>query len=353
MGHNIFLGATAYPKKEETLKLVGIDIEDSIRGFVEAIPRRQILPFLGIYQRMAYSYFLYTKLMKTRKLDFMMVTGGSSVVPQSMASRTIVYVHYPVDLEIIQERYLRSGKLKGLYIKPWRFMTKNLDFIRNCTLITNSNYTREEIKKTWGLDSSVIYPPCPQYSFPLESSRKDSVCTIGRFSPEKNYEFILKIARIKSSLHFDLIGNITDDKKHYFRKLQKIAPQNVTFHVNASVSEKSKILSRSKAMLHSFVGEHFGIGLIEAMGAGLYPVAHNSGAAKIDNLIPKAFLYNNLDEASAAVEKAVSDWKPTEAKRLREFARSFSPELFSFRMKEFILKWIASNLNKKKVDRKE
>ena len=51
-------------------------------------------------------------------------------------------------------------------------MIYDFSYIKKATIITNSNYTRNAIKKVWNIDSTVIYPPCPQYSFPLEDKIK-------------------------------------------------------------------------------------------------------------------------------------------------------------------------------------
>ena len=342
MGCKVFLCASAYPKKEETIKRIGIDIEDSIDGFVKAIGRNEILPFLGAYQRMVYTYSFFKKLIKEHKLDFVFVTGGSTLIPKSMADKTIVYVHYPVDLEVTHQRYL-NNKMKKIYIKPWLFISNNVDYIKRSTIITNSNYTRDAIKAAWGIDATVIFPPCPQYSFPFDQVKKNIVCSLGRFTPEKNYETVLQIAQRQSNTQFELIGSITPDKLSYLEKLRNNAPRNVIFHVNASIEEKIEVLKRSKVMLHSFIGEHFGIALIEAMSAGLIPVTHDSGAAKADGLVPSKYRYNDIDEAVASITDAFSSWNIDEAQRLREYAMRFSAESFRANIKSFISNWIKSN----------
>jgi alpha-1,2-mannosyltransferase len=342
MGCKVFLCASAYPKKEETIKRIGIDVEDSIDGFVKAIGRNEILPFLGAYQRMVYTYSFFKKLIKEHKLDFVFVTGGSTLIPKSMADKTIVYVHYPVDLEVTHQRYL-NNKMKKIYIKPWLFISNNVDYIKRSTIITNSNYTRDAIKAAWGIDATVIFPPCPQYSFPFaDQVKKNIVCSLGRFTPEKNYETILQIAQRQSNTQFELIGSITPDKLSYLEKLRNNAPRNVIFHVNASIEEKIEVLKRSKVMLHSFMGEHFGIALIEAMSAGLIPVTHDSGAAKADGLVPSKYRYNDIDEAVASITDAFSSWNIDEAQRLREYAMRFSAESFRANIKSFISDWIKS-----------
>jgi glycosyltransferase involved in cell wall biosynthesis len=234
--------------------------------------------------------------------------------------------------------------MKKIYIKPWLFISNNLDYIKRSTIITNSNYTRDAIKTAWGIDATVIFPPCPQYSFPLaDQVKKNVVCSLGRFTPEKNYEMILQIAERQSNTQFELIGSITPDKLSYLEKLRNNAPRNVIFHVNASIEEKIEVLKRSKVMLHSFIGEHFGIALIEAMSAGLIPVTHDSGAAKADGLVPRKFRYNDIDEAVASITAAFSSWNIDEAQRLREYATRFSAESFRANIKSFISNWIKLN----------
>jgi alpha-1,2-mannosyltransferase len=336
---------------------MSIDVEDSIKGFVQTIGRKDILPFLGIYQRLVYSYVFFKKLIKTYNPDFILVTGGSSVIPNSMAAKTIVYVHFPSDLAISQKDYsskiMKRKIMKRLYIQLHLFISNNIDYLKKATIIANSNYTRNAIKKVWNIDSTVIYPPCPQYSFPLEDKikkieKKDTemmtVCSLGRFVPEKEYETILQIAKHRPQLKFELIGGVAHDKISYLNSLKNKASENVTFHVNATENQKLEILKRSKILLHSFKGEHFGIALIEAMSAGLIPVSHNSGAAKEDNIVDEKYRYNDdIDSALNCLDKAVSEWNLDKASQLRQYAQNFSIENYNKNLKLFITNWIDSH----------
>ena len=42
-----------------------------------------------------------------------------------------------------------------------------------------------------------------------------TVCSLGRFTPEKEYETILQIAKERPKLKFELIGSVTEDKISY------------------------------------------------------------------------------------------------------------------------------------------
>ena len=194
----------------------------------------------------------------------------------------------------------------------------------------------------------MIYPPCPQYSFPLEDKIKvekdtKTVCTLGRFVPEKEYETILKIAKERPQLKFELIGGVAEDKVSYLNSLKNKAPKNVTFNVNVTDNQKMEILKKSKILIHSFKGEHFGIALIEAMSAGLIPVSHNSGAAKEDNIVEEKFRYNDLDSALNCLDIAVSEWNLDKASQLRQYAQNFSMENYNKNLKLFITNWIKTH----------
>ena len=293
-------------------------------------------------------------MIKAYDPDFILVTGGSAIIPKSMAEKTIVYVHFPTDLEVSQRDYT-SKIMKRLYIQPYLFISNNIDYIKKATRLTNSNFTKNAIKKTWNIDSTVIYPPCPQYSFPLEEKIKIetdtmTVCSLGRFVPEKEYDTILQIAKQGPQLKFELIGGVAEDKISYLNSLKNKAPKNVTFHVNATVNQKMEILKKSKILIHSFKGEHFGIALIEAMSAGLIPISHNSGAAKEDNIVEEKFRYEDIDSALNCLDRAVSEWNLEKASQLRQYAQNFSMENYNKNLKLFITNWIKSyqHLFKKK-----
>jgi glycosyltransferase involved in cell wall biosynthesis len=236
--------------------------------------------------------------------------------------------------------------IKKLYIKPWKFISENLDYIKDATLLTNSAYTKDRIREAWGIDATVLYPPCPQYSFSLQDSvKKNIVCCLGRFTPEKEYEFVIEIARRRPNIRFELIGSVTPDREAYLEKLKAQASENVKFHVNASIEEKVQILARSKVLLHGFIGEHFGIALVEAMSAGAIPVTHDSGAARVDGIVNQKYRYNDIDQATKFIDDAISSWSLDEAERLRDYARKFSAETFRANLRSFLENWIRLNLN--------
>ncbi len=63
------------------------------------------------------------------------------------------------------------------------------------------------------------------------------------------------------------------------RKLSKDLKVNdhIDFHVNVAFDELKSLMEESTIGIHAMWDEHFGIGIVECMAAGLIMVAHISG----------------------------------------------------------------------------
>lgn len=339
MGIKIYLCASTYPDANITSKRLGIDVSNSISGFLKGVSRHDIPPFLEKYQMMIYSYFSVKKLIKRHNPNFLIVTGVPALIPRDMAKKTLVYVYFPVGLFMARQSDL-DNRLKKIQVKSWQFMSN----INKATLLTSSIYEKNLIKLVWGKDATVIYPPCPQYSFSLSHKREDVVCSLARFVPEKGYDMILEVARRLPDVQFELVGSANRDMDSYSNKLMNIATRNVKFHINATIEEKLDVLKKSKVLLHGFVGEHFGIAIVEAKSAGITPVTHDSGAAKEDGLVEQRFRYTDINGAIRAVNDALLSWNYEQAQRLREAARIFSPQSFNEKIKSFVSNWMDQSL---------
>jgi alpha-1,2-mannosyltransferase len=60
----------------------------------------------------------------------------------------------------------------------------------------------------------------------------------------------------------------------------------VTLAVNAPYATMLDLLARASAGLSTMVDEHFGIGVVELMAAGVVPVAHASAGPLLDIVVP-------------------------------------------------------------------
>ncbi|CAG0881548.1 unnamed protein product [Darwinula stevensoni] len=154
----------------------------------------------------------------------------------------------------------------------------------------------------------LVYPPCQTEelsSLPLlnddEKPRWDIV-SVAQFRPEKNHELQLrafkcllekaKALKMKTeNLHLILIGgcrHAEDEMRvNLLKDLAKTLDidDQVQFHLNVSFSELKEAFQNGTIGLHTMWNEHFGIGVVDGMAAGLIMVAHNSGGPKMDIVI--------------------------------------------------------------------
>jgi len=332
-GYQVGLCNNSYLDYKRAFESSNIDVKDCIDFFL-SLDQGQ-LSFFKVYQRMAYGYFSIKKLWKEFCPDFIIVTYyPPPIVPRDYVDKTIIYVHYPIDTNSITPSQMP-------YWKPITFILETLDGYKNAKILTNSKYTANVIKRLWNRKATVIYPPCPLYlDLPL-NEKKNWVCTLSRFSPEKRHEIVLEIAKQLPNIEFHLIGNTIPSKWSYLTHLmQKARPlSNVHFHIDAPVQEKCEILKNSKVLLHTMYGEQFGISLVEALSSGTIPIPNDSGGAKEDGFIPSEFRWKTIEDAVNIIHRYIHEWNVSLAKKLREESKKFGQENFQRNIIDLIESW--------------
>lgn len=303
------------------------------------------IPMFGIYQRL-----LTGLLARAIKADVTVNTHGDAV---PLASADVVYMHYPAFSLWYEDpanvKYLRSTFWKAYFAPYYAIQRSLVRSERYGLVLTNSEFSREAIKKYVGRDALVVHPPARlgDYLALPDDEREDLVVSIGRFTPEKRYEDALRIATRVKGARFAIVGS-TSGKigPSYLAKLRRMAKElkadNVEFYPNATYSTKLELLRRAKAYLHCMRNEHFGIAVVEGMASGCVPVVHRSGGPWTDILCKEqgayGFAYQTVEEAAQIIEGLVTDdaTRKEVARRARERSRAFSDASFKARMLEIV-----------------
>ena len=303
----------------------------------------------GIYMRL----LTFLKLLKlTKKLDLVVNTHGD-VLP---ISSDIIYMHYPT-FALLREtpvnlKYSRS-LFWHIYFIPYEKIQEKLADRLSCrVLLTNSEYSAGVIRRHMDKEPIVLYPPVEIEEFTRVSSnidRDDAIVLCGRFSPEKNYELALKIAESLPHIEFRIIGASSGKiSERYYEKLRKLVRKkhlkNVIFFRDAPRSLQLKIYSKSKIFLHTMIGEHFGIAVVEGMAAGLVPVVHKSGGAWNDIILRGryGFGFSSVDEAIRCIETGIKDYQRYRDQAIKR-AKMFSKERFKERFKTILEELITNS----------
>ena len=278
------------------------------------------------------------------------------------------YVHYPTIstdmLSKVSDRratynnasfITRSRILSGLKLIYYKLFAYIYGLAGSCAdvVMVNSSWTFGHITSLWNKDNVVIvYPPCDTKAF-LNIQRKDdseikSIVSIGQFRPEKDHAL-----QIRSFAQF-LQGIPSSDQKHYklvlvgscrnqddadrVNNLQELATQLhikqvVEFALNVSFDQLKNHLAEATVGLHTMWNEHFGIGVVECMAAGVIALAHNSGGPKMDIVkewkgVQTGFLADTEETYAKAMNKIFS-MQPDEVDTIRKNAKENVSERFS------------------------
>jgi len=328
-GYEVELFVNKQVDQEKTEEILGERISSSVKIIVKPTflqPRGM----LDLYQTM------FRSLAFKSKCDILIDTYSNCVFPWT----DICYIHFPyLNRYYFKPRfpYLKSPHLAQVVGVPYVLFEKNFENYNGKLLLANSYYTAEAIKEFSRTEAEVLYPPVPSTFFLKNSEnlnqhpRKNLVVTVSRFGVGKGLEKIPYIAKLTNrNINFAIIGLVHDKNvlRSVLRSIKKFGLTNrVKVFTNISKQDIKIILNSAKLYLHTTVGEHFGISIVEAMAMGCLPIVHNSGGVK--EFVPAQYGYGNLQDAARKIETATYEWTPEKAKKMVETAKQFSESNFS------------------------
>jgi glycosyltransferase involved in cell wall biosynthesis len=218
-----------------------------------------------------------------------------------------------------------------LLVTPLRSWDKKAA-ARPDVMIANSTHTQARIKKYYGRDSSVIFPPVDTKRFkPLKEHIRHGFVTAGRQTPYKRIDLAVA-ACTELNIPLLVIGNGPDH-----RKLKKMAGRKVTFLTNVSDSQITEYFQTAKAFIFPTNTEDFGVLGVEAIAAGTPVIALKKGGP-LDYIISgKTGMFYEKQTVGSLV-KALRDFKYELFKSdyLIEYASKFSEEAFRSTIGKFI-----------------
>lgn len=258
-------------------------------------------------------------------IDTMGLPGSYLPVSVILKIPIVAYVHYP----IIQPDMFNMLKFKQFSdltrIKPslsdardafklfyWSALYNFYKYLGSRVDLTfaNGTWTYNHIRNIWSMNLNlgktvdILYPPCfaEKESGVVSSAgpRENKLLFIAQFRPEKRHSLILdeynaflKIARKKQLALADIpkvvfLGSCrTQEDSGTLTKLREQVEaldlrDYVEFIVDSSFEEMKEQLSRCKFGLNAMWNEHFGIGVVEYISAGVVPLVHASAGPLLD-----------------------------------------------------------------------
>ena len=301
--------------------------------------------------------------------------------------KVATYVHYPtISTDMLSLVWKRRPSynndtqitanpivsfIKLIYYSMFAMCYGFVGWFADLTMV-NSTWTKRHIEYLWRLSGRifVIYPPVDTASLkklPLKN-REKIILSIGQMRPEKDHALQLQAfskllddangGTPMQDVKLVLIGSCRgEDDEERVDQLRKLAVElkiqdSVEFVLNEPHAVLKEYLGRASVGLHTMWNEHFGIGVVEMMAAGLVTVAHDSGGPKSDIILTPwdpevpnddatGCLASTADEYATVMRDILKRGASSEVESIRENGRRsadrFSDEVFVDAFKETIL----------------
>ncbi|MEI8203542.1 MAG: glycosyltransferase [Bacteroidota bacterium] len=200
--------------------------------------------------------------------DYDVIISSSSCVAKGVRRKPgqlhISYCHSPARYAWdLKDDYLRAAKtqltkivLKFFFekLRKWDLKSSNrVDFF-----IANSFFVSDRIKRFFGRESTVIYPPVDVEMKQTSQERQDVYVSVSRLVTYKNVDLIVEAFRQLPELKLEIAGNGPMRKR-----IMKNLPPNVTYLGYIDDETKRRKLSQAKAFIAAAT-EDFGISIVEA-----------------------------------------------------------------------------------------
>jgi glycosyltransferase involved in cell wall biosynthesis len=199
------------------------------------------------------------------------------------------------------------------------------------TVVTLSDFSRDEIKRKWGVNARVISPAIDINQFHVGAKEKQ-ILSVGRFfevegGNNKNHEIMIEaFKKLPKDWKLIFVGSI-QNQTYYDRIVEKAKGLNIEFKHDIPFTELVSLYAESSHLWHA-AGykakdpsecEHFGIVAIEALASGCQPIVYDAGGI---SQIKGVEVWHDIDELAEKTQQAVN------IPKIVEYSRDYDLPIF-------------------------
>ncbi len=253
----------------------------------------------------------------------------------------ICYCHTPMRYAWdLTHEYLREAKLdrgmKGFVAKMFLHYLRGWDAQsaqRVDHFIANSQYVARRIKKFYGRDSEVIYPPVNLSLFQEEPAKDSYYLAASRLVSYKRIDLIVEAFSQMPDKKLVVIGDGPE-----WKKIKEKASKNVELLGFQPDSVLKTHMQKAKGFVFAAV-EDFGIIPVEAMACGTPVIAFGKGGV-CETVVHQETGYFYHEQSVPAIIQAIHAFEKEEiaSRACRSRAELFSEERFNQRFHFFVEK---------------
>jgi glycosyltransferase involved in cell wall biosynthesis len=237
----------------------------------------------------------------------------------------------------LTHQYLRRMGVVQRAIAQWGFhRLRNWDIAsigRVDHFIAISHVVARRIKKVYGRDADVIYPPVDVADIALGKNKESFYLTVSRLVPYKRIDLIVEAFAHMPERRLIVVGD--GPEAHY---IEKKAGKNVELLGLQSTEVVRDLMQRARGFIFA-AEEDFGIVVLEAQAAGTPVVAFGKGGATETIVEGKTGLFFQEQTVSSLVD-AVDRFEKSsfDPDQLRTHALRFSKERFQSEFRDCVTK---------------
>ena len=220
-----------------------------------------------------------------------------------------------------------SAKASLHYLRNWDISSLG----RVDHFATISHYIAARIKKIYGKEAHVIYPPVDIESIPFSSAKEDFYLTVSRMVPYKRVDLIVEAFSHLQTRRLVVIGDGPEMKK-----IKGLAGKNVEILGWQSDGQIHQLMSQAKGFLFA-AEEDFGIVAVESQAAGTPVIAFGKGGS-LETVLPNKTGLFFSEQTISSICNAILCFEKIEfdPEEIKAHAAHFNRNRFIREFKQFV-----------------